>query len=165
MQIMDSEIDRHYRNVGRVVVTASNLEAAIAQLIYTGNGGWDNTDSWLREAVTTATLKEGLRVVCDRFPGITALGEVRDALGDLLDRRNKLAHASVRYSFFETIDGHWQPRENPWEAQYVHPRSGNIGPLPTDYDVERLAGEMDALIEKCRKSEPRVAAAYAQLRT
>jgi hypothetical protein len=100
-----SELDRHIYNVGRVAVAATQLETATAHLIHAGTtGNWDNTDDWLPWATSTVKRKEGLAGTEGRYPEITELASFGASVTDLLGRRNKIVHAIVRYSFFETTE-------------------------------------------------------------
>ena len=82
-----------------------------------------------------------------------------------LDRRNKIVHSSVRYSFFEYENESMRVREDPFEPQALHAQTGTPEPLPSADDIDALEREIQEMARVVRQASGRVAAAFPKRAT
>lgn len=157
------ELDEHACRVGRIAIAAAQLEAEVAHVVHVGKtGAWDNNDDWLPHAANTGKLKLAFAKVAKTYPELLEAEVLVSQFENLLDRRNKLVHSVVRYSFFEYEDGSLQLRDNPFKPEALHPRTGRSEPLPAAADVDALEREMQEMAIILRRASGRVAAAFEQ---
>lgn len=158
---MNKELEQHAWRVGRIAIAAAQMEADVAVLVHAAStGAWDNSDDWLPLATSTQKLRRRFQRVLVDHPGLLDADTYIARFDDLLDRRNKVVHASVRYSFFEVIDGVVKARESPFEAQAVHARTGHPEQLPSEESITALETELQEMAKTIRTASGRYASEF-----
>lgn len=155
---MSKELETHAWRVGRIAIAAAQMEADIAVLVHVATtGNWDNSDDWLPLATSTPRLRKAFAKVLADYPELLDAETYMGRFDDLLDRRNKVVHASVRYAFFEVVDGAPRVRENPFEARAVHAKTGYPEPLPDEGTIAALETELQQMAGTIRSASGRYA--------
>jgi hypothetical protein len=158
---MKRELEEHAWRVGRIAIAAAQMEAEVAVLVHVATtGAWDNSDDWLSLATSTHKLRRKFKKVLTDYPGLLDAEVYLGRFDDLLDRRNKVVHASVRYSFFEVVDGVFKVRESPFEAQVVHARTGHPEQLPSEETITALETELQEMASTIRTVSGRYASEF-----
>lgn len=155
---MNKMLEQHAWRVGRIAIAAAQMEAEVAVLVHVATtGSWDNSDDWLPLATSTSKLRKGFKKVLSDYPGILDAETYLGRFDELLGWRNKVVHATVRYSFFEVVDGVIKARDNPFEAQALHARTGNPEPLPSEEAIAALEDELQDMSAALRNASGRYA--------
>jgi hypothetical protein len=115
--------------IGEVVVDATQLECALAQLV-TARWGWDGQHEQSMIA-RSGCVRDQVAKLVEADPEWKAARQLKRDAFAVLDDRSKLVHSVVVHAHDEDFDVH--------ELQLWHAKSGSWAAMPSVRDVEELA--------------------------
>lgn len=134
----DASKDRHYLNVGRIAAAFAACEDHAAYLLFaTRNGRLPSEDEHLPLAARSYSLRSDVEK--ELAPDLAA------DLDRFAEERNRLAHSVMRYDYIES-----DPAETGIALilgfenhRTIQPRTGKESALPSQREIDDLAGEMN----------------------